>query len=222
MWLEPLVTQFTAVHGQQSAISRSSSNHISKNDRVTAGRLVSKHQTTGSSECFVWINYAHPYLFIASGLIQQHLVLNRMNKQDSTPLSTIHLTDRHTQIITLKSITQHRAALPGTYWHHTTTTLSKAKQRKRQWMWCRPMSWVFMSVFGCSRSGCSSILPPRHNSCPLIYIPNLATIKIPRLLIVSVSHTISAPTHPNAGERELALSCGSTVTWRANREPEAH
>lgn len=36
-------------------------------------------------------------------------------------------------------------------------------------------------------SGCRSILPLRFNSCPLIYNPNLATIKIPELLVNSLS-----------------------------------
>lgn len=38
-----------------------------------------------------------------------------------------------------------------------------------------------------THSGCLSILLPQLNSCPLIYIPNLAIIKIPELLVNSLS-----------------------------------
>lgn len=94
-----------------------------------------------------------------------------------------------------------------------------------------------------AHSGCSSILLPQLNSCPLIYMPNLATIKIPRLLVnsLSLSRSTSHPwfvssdnpamwcrclVNPSkiCARRTLALSDVSTERRCVcvSQEPEAH
>lgn len=108
----------------------------------------------------------------------------------------------------IQSAIPHRAAPLGTYWHLTTTTLPKTKEREQQWTRCM----LELEILCLCRaaitiySGCSSILLLQFNSCPLIYIPNLATIKIPELLVNSVS-LFSSTSHP------WFVSSDSSAMW---------
>lgn len=150
----------------------------------------------------------------------QHLVLNRMNEQNSTPLGTSRLTDRHTQIIH-SSQTLHAVQL---CWVLTDTSQQQLYSEQNRENNNESDACWFVTTFGlceatiAAHSGCSSILLPQLNSCPLIYIPNLATIKIPRLLVnsLSLSCSTSTPdlwtlpcdvdalsTHPNMCEENL-------------------
>lgn len=143
-------------------------------------------------EYFAWMHFSSTYFFITSTLIQ-HLVLNRMNKQDSSPQGTSRLTDRHTQIIPLHAV--------QFCWVLTDTSQQQLYPKQNRENNNESDACRFITIFCLCRaaiaahSGCSSILLPQFNSCPLIYIPNLATIKIPRLLVNSLSLSRST-SHP--------------------------
>lgn len=123
----------------------------------------------------------------------QHLVFNRMNKQDSTPLGSGQLTDRHTQIIHA-SQALHAVQL---CWVLTDTSQQQLYPKQNRENNNESDAWRFGIIFCpcttaiAAHSGCSSILLPQFNSCPLIYMPNLSTIKIPRLLVNSLSLSCS-------------------------------
>lgn len=154
------------MHGWQPVNSIQAPN-TRGSDRVTAWWQIGVKVASGDwqLECSAWIHYVHFYS-------SRNQPVNRQ---------------AHTNY-TLKSTTPRRAALLGTYWHLTTTTLSKAKQRKQSWKWCMSICDYFLCVLLiAAHSGCSSILLQQLNACPLIYISNLATIKIPWLLVNSLS-----------------------------------
>lgn len=143
-------------------------------------------------ECCVWLDYSHSYFFNVSILIQLR-VFSRMNKQDSTPLGGGRLTDRHTQIIHSNQAL-HAVQL---CWVLTDTSQQQLYPKQNREDNNKSDAWRFVTIFclcttaNAAHSGCSSILPPQFNSCPLIYIHNLATIKIPRLLVNSLSLSCS-------------------------------
>lgn len=120
-----------------------------------------------------------------------------MNKQDSTPLGTSQFTDRHTQIIHA-SQPLHAVQL---CWVLTDTSQQQLYPKQNRENNNESDACRFVTIFCLCRaaieahSGCSSILLPQFNSCPLIYITNLATIKIPRLLVNSLSLSCST-SHP--------------------------
>lgn len=103
------------------------------------------------------------------------------------------LTDRHTHII-------HSSQA-----HHTVQlcwVLTDTSQQQLYSKWNRENNnesdaWRCLALFClcmaaiAAHSGCSSILLPELDSCPLIYIPNLAAIEIPRLLVNSLSLSCS-------------------------------
>lgn len=112
------------------------------------------------------------------------------------------LTDRHTHII-------HSSQA-----HHTVQlcwVLTDTSQQQLYSKWNRENNnesdaWRCLALFClcmaaiAAHSGCSSILLPELDSCPLIYIPNLAAIEIPRLL-VTASRSLAAPPKPALGVR---------------------
>ncbi len=139
-----------------------------------------------------WIHF----FFITCTLIQ-HLALNRMNKQDSTPLGTRWLTDRQTQIIhssqPLQAVQLCRV-LTDTSQQQLYPKQNRENNHESDASWFVTIFCLCRSAIA-AHSGCSSILLPQLNSCPLIYTPNLATIKIPWLLVNSLSRSCST-SHP--------------------------
>lgn len=182
------------------------------------------------------------FFFITCTLIQ-HLVLNRMNKQDSTPLGISRLTDRQTQIIHSSQPLQ----TVQLCWVLTDTSQQQLYPKQNRENNHESDACWFVTIFCLCRaaiaahSGCSSILLPQLNSCPLIYTPNLATIKIPWLLVNSLSrscstshswfvssdnscHVMQMPRQPIqiCVRRTLALSDVSTESRCVSQEAEAH
>lgn len=175
-------------------------------------------------------------------ILIQHWVFSRMNKQDSTPLGGGRLTDRHTQIIH-SSQALHAVQL---CWVLTDTSQQQLYPKQNREDNNKSDAWRFVTIFclcttaNAAHSGCSSILPPQFNSCPLIYIHNLATIKIPRLLVNSLSlsrstshlicelwqlcHVMQMPHQPIqiCVRGTLALFDASTERQHVSQEPEAH
>lgn len=185
--------------------------------------------------------------FIVSTLIQRDRPverrLNRTNKQNFTPRGTSWLTDRHTQNYTVKSTTPCRAALLGTYWHLTTTTLYPKQNRENnnESDACPSLTtFCLCSAAIAAQSGCWSILLPQLNSCSQIYISNLATIKIPELLVNSLSLYSSTSHLWFASSGSHGMWCGCLInpskyvwgelwlclTWAqclcVSQEPEDH
>lgn len=98
----------------------------------------------------------------------------------------------------------------------------------------------FLSSCILARSGCLCIRLPHLNFCPLIYIANLAAIKIPGLLVNSLSLN-SSTSHPGFASSdnsamwcrclvnpskyvwgEHCVSYESTEWWFVSQEPRAH
>lgn len=182
------------MHDWQSVISSSSSQYKC-NDRVTAWWCIKRLAAWMLCLEFIQGYFFHCIYFNPAPGVKQ-------DEQAGFYSSTHQLVNRQANTNhTVKSPTHHTVQF---WWylltpHNNNSIQNKTERTIMKWM---HVDFFFLAVFClcwgaiAAYSGRSSILLPRFNSCPLIYIPNLATIKIPGQLINRLSHN-SSTYHPD-------------------------
>lgn len=195
------VAQTAAAHKVWSH-ARSSAGEASNawdkyNERVTAPRDCGGVKVALKDWQFECFGRIHTHVGIKFPL-NQHLVLNRLNNQDSSPLGTSRLTDRHTQMIH-SSQPLHACS---TAWVLTDTSQQQLYPKQNRENNNESDACRFVTIFDLSRAAIAA-----HSGCLRTLPSNLhSSIKIPMLLVNSLSSSCSA-SHPRS------VSAAAPAMW---------